>query len=132
MNSPQSMIKRISFALLVVFYFTAGMNHFRDPEFYLKLIPPYLPYHNWINILAGIVEIGFSILLINVKTRNWAVYGIVAMLIAFIPSHIYAVGLDEFWFGSVLVPNSIIWARLLIIHPLLIIWVYLHKVPKKN
>lgn len=121
------MIKRLSFATLVVFYFVAGLNHFRDPDFYLKLIPPYLPFPEWINILAGVIEIGFSVLLINPKTRNWAVYGIIAMLIAFIPSHIYAIQLPQFQFGTFEVPMWIIWLRLIVIHPLLILWVWLHR-----
>lgn len=122
------MFKRISFAALVVFFFVAGLNHFRDPEFYLGLIPPYLPKPELINKLAGIIEIGFSVLLISSKTRNWAVYGIILMLVAFIPSHVYAIGLEEFRFGEIIVPNWIIWARLIIIHPLLMIWAWWHRV----
>jgi len=28
--------------LLAVFFIAAGMNHFANPDFYLKIIPPYL------------------------------------------------------------------------------------------
>jgi uncharacterized membrane protein len=124
------MFKKYSFAVLVVFYFSAGLNHFRDPAFYLGLIPPYLPYPDVINILAGIFEIGFSILLISSKTRNWAIYGIIAMLIAFIPSHIYAVTLDKFQFMVYTIPMQFIWARLLVIHPFLMYWAWFHRIPK--
>lgn len=122
------MIKQFSFTGLVLFYFVAGLNHFRDPAFYLKLIPPYLPNPELINLLAGMIEIGFSLLLISPKTRNRAVYGIIAMLIAFIPSHVYALSFDSFMFGNIQVPMWAVWLRLIVIHPILIIWVWLHRV----
>lgn len=121
------MIKRISFAGLVVFYMMAGINHFLDPEFYYVLIPNYLPFPFWINVIAGVVEIAFSILLVQKSTRRWAVYGIIAMLIAFIPSHVYAIQMGSFDFYGQQVPSWVIWFRLIVIHPILILWAYWHR-----
>ena len=83
-------VKQILFYFLIVFYLFAGYNHFATPSFYLPIIPPYLSF--WakeINILSGIVEIVLALLLIPKATRSLAVKGIIIMLIAFIPAHIY-------------------------------------------
>lgn len=108
---------------MVVFYLFAGYNHFINPTFYLPLIPPYLG--QWsveLNLLAGIVELLLGILLIPKITRKWAAWGIVLMLIAFIPSHIYFIQKGYFSLGSFTMTPIISWVRLILVQPLLILW----------
>lgn len=108
---------------MVVFYLFAGYNHFINPTFYLPLIPPYLG--QWsveLNLLAGIVELILGILLIPKITRKWAAWGIVLMLIAFIPSHIYFIQRGYFSLGSFTMTPIISWVRLILVQPLLILW----------
>lgn len=38
-------IKTISKFLLAIFMIVAGIMHFVNPEFFLKIMPPYLPFH---------------------------------------------------------------------------------------
>ena len=47
-------LKRINLFLLSGFYVFAGANHFINPEFYLGLIPEYLPFPDLINTISGI------------------------------------------------------------------------------
>jgi uncharacterized membrane protein len=111
---------------MVIFYSAAGFNHFINPNFYLPLIPPYFSYHSTINILSGAAEILFGLFLIPTKTRKWAAYGIVLMLIAFIPSHVYFIELNS-CAGELCVSPWIGWFRLLAIHPLLIFWAWSNR-----
>jgi hypothetical protein len=46
------------------------------------------------------------------------------MLIAFIPSHIYFIQKGTFTLGSITINPTISWIRLLVVHPLLIIWAW--------
>ena len=121
------MIKKLSLRLQSVFYFVAGLNHFLDPNFYLSLIPKYLGDPIFINHVAGVVEIAFAIGLRFSKTRRLAIYGIILMLIAFIPSHMYFIQIGGCVEGSLCVPVWVGWFRLLIIHPLLIYWAWYHR-----
>lgn len=50
--------------LLCVFFVTAGLNHFVNPDFYLKIIPPYLPWHTFLNYLSGFFEVALGVLLL--------------------------------------------------------------------
>ena len=115
-------MKKVNLFLLAGFFILAGLNHFRNPEFYLDLIPSYLPYHDAINVLSGIAEIGLGIGVLFQKTRKWASYLLVAMLVAFIPAHVYFLQIGSCVEGGLCAPQWVGWVRLVVIHPLLIWW----------
>jgi uncharacterized membrane protein len=117
--------RRTSLIGLVIFYLFAGSYHFINPSFYLPLIPPYLSaWATEINVLSGFLEMLFAVLLIPKRTRSWAGTGIIILLIAFIPSHIYFIQKGIFQLGPYTVTPLIGWLRLLVIHPLLILWAW--------
>lgn len=127
------MLKRIgnylenktSVRLMTGFYLIAGFNHFLNPEFYLPLIPPFFTYPEKINILSGLAEIVLATGILFYPSRKYASYGIIAMLIAFIPSHIYFIQINSCIEGGLCVPEWIGWIRLIFIHPLLIYWAWI-------
>jgi uncharacterized membrane protein len=84
--------KKVSLVILILFYTVAGINHFYNPASYYRIIPDYIPYPILINILAGCLELLFAFLLLFPKTRKTAAWGIILMLIAFLPVHISMVG----------------------------------------
>jgi uncharacterized membrane protein len=106
--------KRLLLYLAIAFYFGAGLNHFANPEFYLPLIPPGFGNKEWINIAAGIAEIIAALGLMIPVTRRWAAYGLILLLIAFIPSHIYFIQIGTCVSGSLCVDEWIAWARLVL------------------
>ncbi len=111
--------------LMVAFYLFAGFNHFWNASFYSPLIPPYLVKYTYIiNIVSGIAEMVLAIGLIFNATRSMAAYGIIALLIAFIPAHIYMIQLGSFSLGKFQMTPVIGWIRLLLIHPILIGWAW--------
>lgn len=75
--------------LLAIFFVLAGANHFRDPDFYLKMMPPYLPYHTALNYLSGGFEIVLGVMLLIQRFTRLAAWGIIALLIAVFPANIY-------------------------------------------
>ena len=116
---------KISLYLQSFFYIFAGLNHFINPEFYSPLIPEYLQdFSKFINVFAGAIEIAFGVALIFPGLRKAAVLGIILMLVAFIPSHVYFVQLGSCIPDGLCVPEWIGWGRLLVIHPLLIWWAW--------
>jgi uncharacterized membrane protein len=117
-------MKKIALYLLAIFYIVAGINHFWKPQSYDGLIPPYLPLHLFINLFAGSAEIVLGIALLLPISRKWAVYGIIGMLLAFIPAHIYFIQIGSCIPEGLCVPQWVGWLRLIIIHPLLIAWAW--------
>lgn len=118
-------MKSFSLYFLIAFYLFAGFNHFANPRFYTPLIPPYLAqWSNTINIVSGFAEIILAIGMLFPTTRVVAAYGIMALLIAFIPAHIYMIQLGHFSLGKFQMTPAIGWIRLLILQPALILWAY--------
>jgi uncharacterized membrane protein len=121
----KSIVRNLMLWVMVVFYVFGGYNHFKNPSFYIPLIPPYLA--SWaveINILSGVFEILLGILMIPKQTRKLAGWGIILMLIAFIPSHIYFIERGTFALGSLTMSPVVSWIRLLVMQPLLILWAW--------
>lgn len=118
---PASLPKRIGLILLAVFYIAAGVNHFANPDFYVRIMPPYFPAPRELVYVSGVFEIlgGAGVLLS--RTRRLAGYGIVAMLIAFLPVHIYMAMYPE-RFGH-MASASALYARLPL-QAVLIVWAY--------
>ncbi|TPN87705.1 DoxX family protein [Aquimarina algicola] len=106
------------------FYCIAGINHFLHPEFYLDLIPNYLFYPRQINWISGLLEIILAILFCIHKTRKIASIGIIIMLVGFIPSHIYFIQIGSCIEGGLCTQPWVAWVRLLLIHPLFLIWAW--------
>lgn len=118
-------MKTTAIYLLIVAYIFAGSYHFINPSFYQPFFPPYLQkWSSTLNLLAGIAEIALAVCMIFSPTRNMASYGLIALLIAFIPAHIYMIQKGSFMLGSFSVTPIISWLRLLVLQPLLILWVW--------
>ena len=121
------MAKRISLTVMTLFYLLAGINHFVKPDSYYKLIPGYLPYPVALNFISGVLEIIFALLLIFSATRKIAVYGIIALLIAFIPAHIVMIQ-NGFCLGNgFCLPVWATWLRLFPLQFILMWWAYSQK-----
>jgi len=82
-------IKRFLKYLLAISFISAGVYHFINPSFYLKMMPPVLPAHLLLIYLSGFVEIALGIALPIPKFTRAAAWGIVALLIAVYPANIY-------------------------------------------
>ncbi len=118
------MIKKISFLLLIILYAGAGINHFIHGSFYYPIIPPYFPNPVLINNIAGIVEILAAALLIFPTTRKYGAYLIVAMLISFIPAHIYMIQKAGCMSEQICIPLWAAWLRLVPLQFILMWWAW--------
>ena len=107
--------------LLAAFFVFGGINHFRDPAFYLSMMPPALPFPEALNQISGVCEILGGIGVLVPRTRRFAGWGLIALLIAVFPANIYA-ALN----GSIAglnAPSWTLWARLPF-QLLFILWVW--------
>jgi uncharacterized membrane protein len=118
---------KLSLLVMSAFYIFAGINHFLNADFYYPLIPKYLPDPVLLNYVSGFFEIFFGVLLLIPFTRKFAATGIVFLLIAFIPSHIYFITLGGCMSASLCVPLWVAWVRLMPGQLLLILWAWSNK-----
>ncbi len=123
-----NMTKKLSLWVLIIGYLVAGTNHFRNPASYINIIPAYIPYPVVTNVLSGAAEVLLALLLISPKTRHYAAWGIIAMLIAFLPVHIDMIINAPMQLGSITVTPILAWLRILF-QPVLILWAWWYTKP---
>ena len=75
--------------LICVFFLLAGINHFINPDFYLKIMPPYLPWHLFLVYLSGFFEIALGGMILVPALTRVAAWGLIALLIAVFPANIH-------------------------------------------
>ena len=80
-------IKVATIIVMSVFYVRIGVDHFISPEWYLQIVPPYLPYPLALVYISGFFEILFGLMLLH--TRFYAGWGLIALLLAVFPANIY-------------------------------------------
>ena len=66
-----------------------GIDHFIGPDFFLKIMPPYLPCHLELVYISGFIEIFLGGLLLVKKHRFYAGWGLIFLFIAVYPANIY-------------------------------------------
>jgi len=94
---PRKMYSRISLILLGFFFTAAGTNHFVNPDFYIAIIPPYLPAHLELVYLSGFFEILGGVAVFLSPVRRLAGNGLIVLLIAVFPANLYmAMNADKF------------------------------------
>jgi uncharacterized membrane protein len=114
-------MRTISKYLLALFMIGAGTMHFSKPDFYLKIMPPYLPLHQELVYLSGFCEIALGLLLLVPRFSRIAGWSIVALLIAVFPANIYV-----YQHQDVLPAPPIIHFLRLPLQGAFILWAYWH------
>ena len=84
-----------------IVFILAGIGHFVMPDFYLKIMPGYLPFPLILIYLSGFAEIVAGTLLILQKCRRIGAWLIIALLIAVFPANVQMV-FNEFDKGGLL------------------------------
>ena len=77
--------------MLAIFFVFAGINHFVRPDFYINIMPDYLPLHRELVFLSGVTEIIAGVLVAIPATARWGAWLIVAHLVVFMTVHVHMV-----------------------------------------
>jgi uncharacterized membrane protein len=116
-----SRTKTASKYLLAIFMIGAGTMHFVRTDFYVKIMPPYLPLHRELVYLSGVIEIALAVSLLIPRLSRLAAWGIIALLIAVFPANIYVYQHQE------LIPGSPMLHLLrLPLQGVFVLWAYWH------
>ncbi len=122
--------QRVALVLASVFYIAAGTLHFIKTEFYLRIVPPYIPWHPAMVYISGVCEVAGGIGLLIPQLRRVAAWGLVALLISVFPANLY-MATDPLGAGTQSISPFIAWGRLPL-QLLFIWWVLWATRPKAN
>ena len=115
------MIKRVLLWLMGPAYVALGANHFLNAEFYLAIMPPYLPWHLALVYLSGAAEILLGVGVLVPRTRALAGWGLVALLVAVFPANLHMALAEPGTYAGI--PAWALWLRLPV-QAVLIAWAW--------
>lgn len=123
--------KRILLWIMAIFYIVAGVMHFAHPEYYLPMMPPYLPWHPALIFLSGVAELGLGIAVLIPWLRGWAAWGIILLLLAIFPANIHIALHNVPVFGAEHGAGVWNWVRLPL-QGVLILWAWWYTQPDSS
>jgi uncharacterized membrane protein len=82
------MIKSVLRAVFGLFFIGAGVNHFTRTGFYLRMMPPYVPWHPAMVQISGVAEVVLGVFLLIPATTVPAAWGLIALLVAVFPANV--------------------------------------------
>lgn len=107
--------------LLGLAFCAVGVLHFVTPAFFVRIMPPYLPWHLELVYLSGFFEVLGGLGVLIPATRRLAGWGLLALLVAVFPANLH-MALNHQAFADVASPLGL-WLRLPV-QPLLMLWVW--------
>jgi uncharacterized membrane protein len=115
-------MRLILLLLAAAFFIGAGVNHFRNPGFYERIVPPTFPSPHALVAISGLAEIAGGLGLLIGPLRRWASWWLIALLVAVFPANLY-MALEPGKFADLHLPAWTFWARLPL-QAIFIAWVW--------
>ena len=78
-----------SIIIMSILYIGVGIKHFTNPMWFIKIVPPILPFKLSLVYISGFFEILLGTMLLFPVTRYIAAWGLILLLIAVFPANIY-------------------------------------------
>lgn len=87
-SGPWKTLTLVGKWIFAAIFVMGGIGHFVATDVYMKIMPPYLPYHRALVLLSGIFEVVLGVLLLVPKTSRLAASGLIALLVAVFPANL--------------------------------------------
>ncbi|MEM7097836.1 MAG: hypothetical protein AAF541_06205 [Pseudomonadota bacterium] len=85
----QKVASYVGLAIVFVWFMFGGIGHFTNADFFVAIMPPYLPWHLEIVYVSGALEILFAATLLVPRYRQLAGNLLIALTIAVTPVNIH-------------------------------------------
>jgi uncharacterized membrane protein len=82
-------LKHAGLVLVTVFFVVGGQGHFTATEFFVKIVPPYVPLPLLMVYFTGVLELIGAVAIWVPAWRSWAGIGLVILTVCVTPANIY-------------------------------------------
>jgi uncharacterized membrane protein len=83
------MARKFGLYIVAAFFVGVGITHLTNSDFFVAIVPPYLPAPLMLVYVSGVFEVLGGIGVLVPATRQLAAYGLLALLVAVYPANIY-------------------------------------------
>ncbi len=111
-----------------ILFALAGANHFAHTDFYVSIMPPYLPWHTALVYASGAAEIMLGVALLFRRLERLAAWGMIALIVAVTPANVQMAIHPELYPGY---SQAALWVRLLL-QGVLIAWAFWYTRPRRH
>ena len=81
----------LGFPLAIVFawFFFGGIAHFTMTEFFVSIVPPWVPYPLWAVYVSGVIEVALALAILWPAGRPLAGWGLIVLTLAVTPANVH-------------------------------------------
>ncbi|HYD34293.1 MAG TPA: hypothetical protein VEA39_06950 [Methylophilaceae bacterium] len=118
---------RLAARLLVfLWFFLGGISHFLIPDVFVRIVPPFIPYPEYVVYLSGLFELAGALAIWHQRLRSYVGIGLILLTLCVTPANIYM------WMHPELFPYIPLWALAIRLPlQLLLIWVIWYATRKE-
>ena len=82
-------VKTIGLGIIFLWFMIGGIGHFTSTEFFLAIVPPWVPEPLAAVYVSGFFEILLAIGILLPQFRAWSGIGLIVLTLAVTPAHVY-------------------------------------------
>lgn len=72
--------KKMGLTVVFLFFLFGGVGHFLATDFFVHIVPPYIPYPRAVVWLSGVAELLLAFSLLSARLRSGAGYALLALI----------------------------------------------------
>jgi uncharacterized membrane protein len=82
-------LDKICFYFVLSWFVVGGVGHFAGTEFFVSIVPPYIPQARLMVLISGVFELLGAAGLLYVPTRKAAAFGLFLLTLCVTPANVY-------------------------------------------
>lgn len=88
LTNPTDISPTVHIILIGILFISIGTYHFVNPEFFIRIMPDYIPNHRALVFWSGVAEVAGGIGILIPFLKIYAAWGLILLLIAVFPANI--------------------------------------------
>ena len=76
-------ITRVLIYIYIIFFISAGVNHFLNPQFYDGIVPEFIPYPRLVHQITGVLEIVIPLFLLTRFRKEAALLMLIFLILIY-------------------------------------------------